>query len=223
LISSNLKIDVQKFKSLSKRWRLSHKVGCNQRHVPIVTARSCGKVKNRSHNSETNYPHGGHKQQQHTRHHCNDSNMCIIYFLQLEEGKYYVGKTTRSVHVRVKEHDAGNGAAWTRRYSPIRVLDSFNTDDDDAENKEVRRRMEQFGIDNVRGGSYSQIKLSTNQMERLQRDIRPASNQCLRTEICNKTIHRVAAHRNKIGKVRRSGDRMSQVRGARDDQPHNAM
>jgi hypothetical protein len=97
---------------------------------------------------------------------------CIIYVLQLEEGKYYVGKTTRSVHVRYKEHETGHGAVWTRRYPPIRKLHDFNTDEDDAENKEVRRCMAQFGMDNVRGGSYSQVELSTKQMERLQRDIK---------------------------------------------------
>jgi predicted GIY-YIG superfamily endonuclease/uncharacterized Zn ribbon protein len=136
-------------------------------------------VKNRSHNSETNYLHGNKH-----NHKYNDSGKSMpsfyIYVLQLEEGKYYVGKTIRSVHQRFKEHKAGNGAAWTSRYVPIRRIHAFQTDDDDAENKEVRRQMEQFGIDNVRGGSYSQVELSAKQMERVKRDIRhDANKQCL--------------------------------------------
>jgi predicted GIY-YIG superfamily endonuclease len=41
--------------------------------------------------------------------------METVYVLQLEDGKYYVGKTA-DLPKRFKEHREGNGAAWTINY-----------------------------------------------------------------------------------------------------------
>ena len=47
-------------------------------------------------------------------------NMEQLYVLQLESGKYYCGKTTRPSE-RYKEHIAGTGAAWTKKFKPSQI------------------------------------------------------------------------------------------------------
>ena len=44
-----------------------------------------------------------------------------IYILQLEQGKYYVGKAS-DVLKRYKDHQNGTGAAWTSLYKPISII-----------------------------------------------------------------------------------------------------
>jgi predicted GIY-YIG superfamily endonuclease len=82
-----------------------------------------------------------------------------LYILKLEQGKYYVGVTSRSVSKRVSEHQYGfMGAKWTRRYKPIQIIDKRDlgvTTYDRAEQYETRvttRYMKKYGINNVRGG-----------------------------------------------------------------------
>jgi predicted GIY-YIG superfamily endonuclease len=82
-----------------------------------------------------------------------------LYILKLEQGKYYVGVTSRSVSERVSEHQHGfMGAKWTKRYKPIKIIDKRDlgvTTYDRAEQYETRvttRYMKKYGINNVRGG-----------------------------------------------------------------------
>lgn len=47
--------------------------------------------------------------------------MVTIYILELENQKYYVGKT-ENPEVRIDSHFQGEGSVWTKKYKPIRVL-----------------------------------------------------------------------------------------------------
>ena len=44
-----------------------------------------------------------------------------VYVLELEHGKYYVGKTT-NVPRRFKQHLSGSSSIWTRMFRPIRII-----------------------------------------------------------------------------------------------------
>ena len=85
-----------------------------------------------------------------------------IYVLKCKEGKYYVGKTEKSVEARFQEHLNGEeGAEWTRMYRPISIVESL----EQANNKYLEltktlEYMEKHGINNVRGGPYCQVDLS---------------------------------------------------------------
>ena len=48
-----------------------------------------------------------------------------LYVLKLVKNKYYVGITCKNVHVRVSQHKNGKGAAWTKLYKPVNVIESF--------------------------------------------------------------------------------------------------
>ena len=47
--------------------------------------------------------------------------MVFIYTLQLEKGKYYVGKTNNP-QFRLESHFNSNGSEWTKLYKPLKVL-----------------------------------------------------------------------------------------------------
>jgi len=85
-----------------------------------------------------------------------------VYVLQLEMDKLYVGKS-KDVHERLCEHRKG-ATAWTAKYKPVpgdvaifyEEVMHHKTDEDAM----TERVMSDFGIENVRGGTYSQVILS---------------------------------------------------------------
>jgi predicted GIY-YIG superfamily endonuclease len=55
--------------------------------------------------------------------------MVYIYILQLEQGKYYIGKTSNP-QFRIESHFNLNGSAWTRKYKPIKLIKLIPNCDD---------------------------------------------------------------------------------------------
>ena len=110
--------------------------------------------------------------------------MTTIYVLKCREGKYYVGKTD-TFDKRYKEHLTGEGSAWTKKYRPIGIEKVIKGDKFD-ENKITKQYMDKYGIDNVRGGSYCQIKLDQASVASLNREMNGANDKCLK---CGKSGH----------------------------------
>lgn len=108
-----------------------------------------------------------------------------IYILKLEAGCYYVGKSD-DVKKRVDSHFKGKGCEWTKRYKPIKLIKTIKNTSHFDEDKNVKILMSKHGIDKVRGGSYSQIKLSEEEISLLKRELNSASNKCLR---CGRDSH----------------------------------
>ena len=81
----------------------------------------------------------------------------LIYVLECEEGKYYIG-ITFDFNKRLAQHLAGKGAKWTRLYPPLRVVEIVHNGATLAmENEVTLRYMNQYGAENVRGGSKCKI------------------------------------------------------------------
>lgn len=82
-----------------------------------------------------------------------------LYILELEEGKYYVGITSKSPEKRFTQHKNGYIAArWTKKYKPIRIFDTKDLglatleQAQEFEGRATRKYMEKYGYNNVRGG-----------------------------------------------------------------------
>ncbi len=105
--------------------------------------------------------------------------MVNIYILSLCEGKFYVGKTTLPAS-RIDAHFQGKGSAWTRRYPPIAVLGIISNCSDFDEDRYTKELMARHGVENVRGGSYTQMTLDAATLHFLEREMRTASDVCLR-------------------------------------------
>ncbi len=108
-----------------------------------------------------------------------------IYLLKLEQDKYYVGKTDHVDH-RVAQHFNQQGSEWTKLYKPISLISSKACESPFDEDNCVKENMLLYGIDNVRGGSYSTIHLTKSDCEVLQKELRGVQDQCLR---CGKVGH----------------------------------
>lgn len=82
--------------------------------------------------------------------------MVQLYVLKLTNGKVFVGSSAPSNDV----HLFGTGYSWTTMYKPIGILQIINNcNDDDIDNYTILY-MKKYGIDNVRGGSYSDVFFS---------------------------------------------------------------
>jgi len=111
--------------------------------------------------------------------------MVFIYILQLEKGKYYVGKTMNP-SFRLEKHFISNGSVWTQKYKPISVHEIIPDCDDYDEDKHTIKYMKKYGINNVRGGSFCQIKLSDNNRTTLNQMFASVADKCY---ICGKDDH----------------------------------
>jgi len=103
--------------------------------------------------------------------------MTTIYVLKLKKNKFYVGRTDKNAITRFKEHKAGKGSAWTRKYAPVEIVYVKNGDKFD-EDKLTKKYMADYGIDNVRGGSYCQITLDLNTRNVIEKEINSGTNKC---------------------------------------------
>ncbi len=112
-------------------------------------------------------------------------NQEIIYTLQLENGKYYVGKS-KNIQNRILQHFSEAGSSWTKSYKPVKVLSQVPSLDPFDEEKYTLLAMDRWGIDNVRGGSYCKLILSKHEMEKAQQIIYSVCDKCYR---CGENKH----------------------------------
>jgi cellular nucleic acid-binding protein len=108
-----------------------------------------------------------------------------IYVLQLENSKYYVGKTA-DVMKRFEQHKSGSGSAWTSKYKPVKMLECRALSGEHDENNVTKDYMKKYGINNVRGGSYTQVSLPADVESVLQREFRGNADVCYK---CNLAGH----------------------------------
>lgn len=111
--------------------------------------------------------------------------MVFIYILELQQGKYYIGKTERP-DIRMEHHFAGKGSAWTRKYRPINILEMIADCDAFDEDKYTLIYMDKHGIDNVRGGGFCQMVITHDVRETIERMICSSTDKCF---LCKSTEH----------------------------------
>jgi hypothetical protein len=103
--------------------------------------------------------------------------MVFVYVLQLESGKYYIGKTSEPEY-RLESHFNSHGSAWTRLYKPMRVIEIKPDCDNYDEDKVTMQYMNKYGIDNVRGGSFVSIKLEESTIKHLKQMSNGTNDRC---------------------------------------------
>jgi hypothetical protein len=111
--------------------------------------------------------------------------MVFIYALQLDQCKYYIGKTNNPTF-RLDSHFSSNGCNWTKKYKPLNVLEIIPDCDDYDEDKHTLKYMEKFGINNVRGGSFCEIKLNETNVATIKQMICGSTDKCY---ICGSNDH----------------------------------
>ena len=103
--------------------------------------------------------------------------MVFIYILQLQSNKYYVGKT-ENPKFRLEQHFNSNASKWTKKYNPIKVIELIKNCTSFDEDKYTKIYMHKYGIQNVRGGTYCQIKLDNNTIRMITKELDGAVDKC---------------------------------------------
>jgi GIY-YIG catalytic domain/Zinc knuckle len=121
--------------------------------------------------------------------------MTTIYVLRCKEGKYYIRKST-NIDERFAEHLAGLGSEWTKIYEPVEIENIYDNSSNYDEDKYVLMYMGEHGINNVRGGSFSDLKQS--ELETINKMIKGSTDKCFQ---CGKSDHFIANCPNKKNNV----------------------
>src|SRR5438309_1007425 len=100
-----------------------------------------------------------------------------IYVLELEEGKYYVGKT-KTIDLRIDQHFDAIGSEWTKKYKLLKVIDVKRCFTIFDEENTTIGYMREKGIYNVRGGAYCNIELTENDIRAIEKIILSIDNKC---------------------------------------------
>jgi len=97
------------------------------------------------------------------------SQTCI-YFLQLEHGKIFVGASQDPVKA-MEEHREGLGPLWTRIHRPLDILKRVPFQREEDLDRYVKSAMRGYGIENVRGGSYSDARIKDSDRHALHAEM----------------------------------------------------
>lgn len=111
--------------------------------------------------------------------------MVTIYVLLLENDKYYIGKT-QNIDFRLDNHFNSDGSVWTSKYKPLKLVEKIDNCEDFDEDKYTLKYMNMYGIDNVRGGGFCQLKLSNENYTTLNKMLNNNNNKCF---ICGDSNH----------------------------------
>jgi hypothetical protein len=110
---------------------------------------------------------------------CFRSKAEYIYVLKLESGKWYIGRS-KNVQERIREHQNNNGSEFTKLFKIIKLEKSFKVKSIFDEDNTVKLLMMKYGVENVRGGTYSKLILEDSVKSFLIAEFRHANNQCLK-------------------------------------------
>lgn len=114
---------------------------------------------------------------------------CVIYVLELEDGKYYVGRSEsdEGVDARIEIHkQQGSGSAWTKKYKFVREVCRKRNCSAFDEDIVTLQYMQEKGLPNVRGGSYCSEALQDYQKRSIKDQLCTATGCCFK---CAKTGH----------------------------------
>jgi predicted GIY-YIG superfamily endonuclease len=117
-----------------------------------------------------------------------------IYVLRLITEKYYIGKS-KNIDKRILSHFSNSGSEWTKMYKPLEVVEIIKNVNNFEEDKKVKEYMLKYGIDSVRGGTYSKINLSNDEKHFIKRELYTAMDLCFKCgsyghfiSECNKNV-----------------------------------
>jgi len=100
----------------------------------------------------------------------------MIYVLSLKQNKYYIGKTN-NIKKRLEQHYKGYGSKWTKKYKPLKLIETFEEKDDFDEDKYTLKYMNNYGIENVRGGSFCEFNVDVKTIKKM---LNSKNNTCFK-------------------------------------------
>tara|TARA_Y100000389_G_C17369980_1_gene468464 strand:+ start:115 stop:996 length:882 start_codon:yes stop_codon:yes gene_type:complete len=111
--------------------------------------------------------------------------MTFIYILELVNNKYYIG-SSKNPNKRINRHCNKRGSVWTKINKPIKTIDIIKEKSKFDEDFITIQYMEKYGIENVRGGTFSQITLKEEEINIIKKMLDTKNNRCYK---CGGTNH----------------------------------
>lgn len=99
-----------------------------------------------------------------------------IYILRCAGNRFYIGRTVNP-NRRIKQHFKGNGSRWTKLHQPEKVVKIYRTNGLFAEDKYTLEYMGKHGIQNVRGGSFTNPVLHFSEINVIQKMLKTATGK----------------------------------------------
>jgi hypothetical protein len=94
--------------------------------------------------------------------------MTYVYVLELNNNKYYVGKTVnpnlhfnndnQTLYSNFYDEIKSCAQTWINNYKPIKLLELIHFSSEYDENRYTFKYMKKYGIDNVRGGCFCELE-----------------------------------------------------------------
>lgn len=85
-----------------------------------------------------------------------------LFLLELEHGKFYAGASSDPVKAleECRERLGSLGSQWTQIHRPVRLREVVRVARVEDLDVYVRKWMLEYGVENVRGGSWSSVRLT---------------------------------------------------------------
>jgi hypothetical protein len=96
-----------------------------------------------------------------------------IYVLELVEERYYIGRTSNILR-RIEEHFTNNGAIYTKKYKPLKVIEVEEEKTVEDEKIKTIFYMEKYGWEKVRGSYWCSLEIK-NPINKNNKNIRKIS------------------------------------------------
>ena len=119
-----------------------------------------------------------------------------VYVLELSEGNFYVGKS-EDIESRISQHEKDSGASWTKKHPIIGRVDTITQKMDDLESWERAETLElahKYGIEKVRGHTWTQKILTEQKKNEFISQIRERKDLCRK---CGSPGHMISSCRSR--------------------------
>ena len=95
-----------------------------------------------------------------------------VYVLKLENNKYFVGNTYNPYFSLDTYRNIDNDSnLFTSENKPITICKFISKCNEFDEDKIVKNYMDIYGIDNVRGGTYNKLELTSEEKHFIQKEL----------------------------------------------------
>jgi predicted GIY-YIG superfamily endonuclease len=98
-----------------------------------------------------------------------------VYALELEHNKWFIG-ASKDPEKALIEHQEGLGPLWTRIHRPLDIAKKIPFQREEDIDKYVKEFMRMKGLENVRGGSYSDARLKDSDRHALHHEMHSESD-----------------------------------------------
>ena len=122
--------------------------------------------------------------------------MVHIVVLQLENNCFFIGKTY-DILFNINTYNR-NCNDFTKKYKPIKLYEFKQNCNEYDLDLTVKKYMNKYGINNVRGGSYSELELSNEQYNILQKELYIVNNNNDDISLLNKNNINQENNKNEV-------------------------